>query len=134
MRSLQIECEALWKVWLDIVSKLSHFALAILFALRQFESKNIKLNITHYSRIKMSKVLKITSKRDNKYWYFSCESSTAKHDSDKATREKYSNIDSLRINDKYNERSIMQFKTKSKILSKRNRMRNLAIYSISQKI
>ena len=82
----------------------------------------------------MSKVLKITLKRDNKYWYFLYESPIAKHDKNKATREKYSSINSSKVNDKYNERSIMQFKSRFEILSIKNRMRNSAMYLISQRI
>ena len=134
LRPLQIECEAPWRVWPDIVSKSSHPALAILFALRQFEPKNIKPNITHYSRTKTSRVLKITSRRDSRYWCFSCEPPITKHDKDKTTHEKYPHIDSSRINNKHNERSIMQFKYRSEILSRKNKMRNSAMYSISLKM
>ena len=88
MKSLQIECEILWKVWLDIVNKLSHFALTILFALRQFESRNIKSNIIYYNRIKTLRILEITLRRDSKYWCFLCESSIARHDKGKAAYKK----------------------------------------------
>ena len=134
IKLLQTGCEVLWKVWLDIVSKLLHFALAILFVLRQFESRNIKSNIIYYNRIRMSKVLKITLGCGNRYWCFLCELSITRHDRGKATCGKCSSIDSSKINGKYGECSIMQFKSRSEILPMRDRMRNSVVYSILRRM
>ena len=132
--SLSNEFKVSWKVWFDIINKSSFFVSIILFVWKQFASKNIKLNITHYSRIKMSKILKITCEHDNKCWCFLCESQITKRDNDKVKREKCSNIDSSKINNKHNEHSIMQCKQKSSISQKIIEMHNSMTYSISRKI